>query len=83
MIWEIEFLGRNYYITNKIKPLTDMEIKIITTILYVTAGLTGILLAYLICSYVDSKFGEDNIFPFLLMPVIIGILESITANMKE
>jgi len=83
MIWEIEFLGRNYYITNKVKPLTDMKIKIITTILYVTAGLTGILLAYLICSYVDSKFGEDNIFPFLLMPVVIGILESITANMKK
>ena len=60
-----------------------MKIKFITTTLYVTAGLTGILLVYLICSYVDSKFGEDNIFPFLLMPVVIGILESITANMKK
>ena len=39
MIWEIEFLGRNYYITNKVKPLIDMKTKIITTILYVTAGL--------------------------------------------
>ena len=28
MIWEIEFLGRNYYITNKIKPLIDMKTKI-------------------------------------------------------
>lgn len=60
-----------------------MKTKIITTVLYITVGLTGILLAYLICSYVDSKFGEDNIFPFLLMPVIIGIQESITANMKK
>ena len=60
-----------------------MKTKIFTIILYVTAGLTGILLAYLICSYVDSKFGEDNIFPFLLMPVVIGILEFISANMKK
>ena len=60
-----------------------MKSKIFTTILYVTAGLTGILLAHLICSYVDNKFGADNIFPFLMMPVSIGILETITSNMKK
>ena len=32
MIWEIEFLGRNYYITNKVRPLIDMKTKIFTTI---------------------------------------------------
>ena len=60
-----------------------MKNKIFTTILYVAAGLTGIFLTYLICSYVDSKFGEDNIFPFLMMPVGIDILEAITSNMKK
>ena len=60
-----------------------MKSRIFTTILYVAAGLTGAGLAYIICSYVDNKFGEDNIFPFLLMPVVIGILEAITAKMKK
>lgn len=60
-----------------------MKKKIFTTLLYVSAGLTGILLVHLICSYVDNKFGEDNIFPFLMMPVGIGILKAITSNMKK
>ena len=59
-----------------------MKTKILTTILYVTAGLTGIFLAHLICSYVDNKFGGDNIFPFLLMPVVIGILEATTVPLN-